>query len=117
MSVALSKTTFGFGPDPETAKTLARAEMHEEDCRLEAFKSNLHNREEQNKRDHDFRKKRLNHQTCLTVTVLVVTIAGIGFGLFLSVTGNPTIGTPVLVASFTMLSGLTGKLLSSRDKD
>jgi hypothetical protein len=28
LSVALSRTTFGFGPDPETAKTIAQTEMH-----------------------------------------------------------------------------------------
>jgi hypothetical protein len=39
LSVALSRTTFGFGPDPETAKTLAQAEIHEEECRLKTFQN------------------------------------------------------------------------------
>jgi len=117
LSVALSRTTFGFGPDPETAKTLAQTEMHEEECRLKGFQSSLQNREEQSKRDHEFRKKKLNHQTALTVTILVVTIGGIGGGLVLSATGNSSLGNPVLAASFTMLSALAGKLLASRDKD
>jgi hypothetical protein len=117
LQVALSRTTFGFGPDPETAKTIAQAEMHEEDCRLQAFRSSLQNREEQSKRDHEFRKKKLNHQSGLTITVLVVTIGGVGGGLVLSATGNATLGNPVLIASFTLLSSLAGKLLASRDKD
>ena len=69
LSMAISRTTFGFGPDPETAKVLAQTEIHEEECRLKGFQASLQNREEQNKRDHDFRKKKLNHQTGLTVTV------------------------------------------------
>jgi hypothetical protein len=117
LQVALSKTTFGFGPDPETAKTIAQAEMHEENCRLQAYQASLQNREEQSKRDHEFRKKKLNHSTVLMVTVVVVTVGGIGGGLILSVTGNSSLGNPVLVASFTLLSSLAGKLLGSRDKD
>jgi hypothetical protein len=117
LSVALSRTTFGFGPDSETAKVIAQSEMHEEDCRLKAYQSSLVNREEQSKRDHEFRKKRLNHQTVLTTAILLVTIAGVGSGLALTVAGNSTIGNPVLIASFTMLSGLAGKLLSNREKD
>src|SRR5580658_1914666 len=69
LQVALSKTTFGFGPDPETAKTIAQAEMHEENCRLQAYQASLQNREEQSKRDHEFRKKKLNHSTALMITV------------------------------------------------
>jgi hypothetical protein len=117
LSVALSKTTLGFGPDPETAKTLAQTEMHEEECRLKAFQASLQNREEQSKRDHEFRQKKLNHQTALTLTILTVTIGGIGGGLVLSATGNSPLGNPVLVASFTVLTTLAGKLLASRDKD
>ena len=117
LQMAISRTTLGFGPDPETAKTIAQAEMHEENCRLQAFQASLQNREEQSKRDHEFRKKKLNHSTGLMVTVVVVTIGGIGGGLVLSATGNSTLGNPVLVASFTLLSSLAGKLLGSRDKD
>jgi len=117
LSMAISRTTFGFGPDPETAKVLAQTEMHEEECRLKGFQASLQNREEQNKRDHEFRKKKLNHQTGLTVAVLAVTVGGIGGGLFLSVTGNQALGNPVLIASFTVMTTLAGKFLASRDKD
>lgn len=115
--MAVSRTTFGFGPDPETAKILAQTEIHEEECKLKGFQASLQNREEQNKRDHEFRKKKLNHQTGLTVTILTVTIAAIGGGLVLSITGNPALGNPVLIASFTVMTTLAGKLLASRDKD
>jgi hypothetical protein len=117
LSMAISRTTFGFGPDPETAKVLAQTEMHEEECRLKGFQASLQNREEQNRRDHEFRKKKLNHQTGLTVTVLAVTVGGIGGGLFLSATGNQALGNPVLIASFTVMTTLAGKFLASRDKD
>ena len=115
--MAISRTTLGFGPDPETAKILSQTEIHEEECRLKGFQASLQNREEQNKRDHEFRKKKLNHQTGLTFTVLAVTIMGIGGGLVLSATGNPALGNPVLLASFTVMTTLAGKLLASRDKD
>jgi hypothetical protein len=117
LSVALSRTSVGFGPDPETAKTLAQTEMHEEDCKLKAFQCSLQNREEQSKRDHEFRKKKLNHQTSLTVVVMIVTIGGVAGGLVLSSTGNPSLGNPILAASFVVLATLAGKLLASRDKD
>ena len=113
--MAVSRTTFGFGPDPETAKILAQTEIHEEECRLKGFQASLQNREEQNKRDHEFRKKRLNHQTALMVIVLAVTVVGIGGGLFLSSTGNTSLGNPVLAASFTVMVGLAGRLLAGRD--
>ena len=58
-----------------------------------------------------------HHSTLLMVTILIVTISGIGGGLVLSVSGNSAFGNPVLEASFTLLSGLAGKLLGSRDKD
>ena len=115
LSMAVSRTTFGFGPDPETAKILAQTEMQEEECRLKGFQASLQNREEQSKRDHEFRKKRLNHQTVMTVVVLTVTVAGIGGGLYLSSTGNASLGNPVLAASFTVMVGLAGKLLAGRD--
>jgi len=89
--------------------------MHEEECRLKGYQASLQNREEQNKRDHEFRKKRLNHQTVLTVVVLVVTVAGLGGGLYLSSSGNASLGNPVLAASFTVMVGLAGKLLAGRD--
>lgn len=117
LSVALSRTSFGVGPDPETAKTLAQAEMHEEECKLKAFQANLDNRERQNQRDHEFRKKKLNHSTMTSVVVLATSVCGIGAGLYLTVAGSPTIGTPVMVAGFSILTPFAGKLLAARDKD
>jgi hypothetical protein len=117
LSMAISRTSFGFGPDAETMKVMAETEVHEETCRLEAFKSSLANRDKQAERDHEFRKKKLNHQSLLTASVALVTIGGIGSGLMLSMNGNSTLGNPVLIASFTVLTTLAGKLLSSRDKD
>src|SRR5271157_5266907 len=61
LQVALSsRTSFGMGPDPETAKILAESEMHAEKCRLEAYRSSLQNRDKQSDRDHDYRKRKLN---------------------------------------------------------
>ncbi len=118
LSILLSRTTtFGFGPDPETAKILSAAESHQEECKLKAFQSSLANKEAQSQRDHEFRKKRLNHQTCQSLIILLVIVAGVMAGLYFTITGNPSLGTPILVASFTMLSGLASRLLASRDKD
>jgi hypothetical protein len=114
---AIRSTTTTFGPDPETAKVVAQTEMHEEECRLKGYQSSLENREKQSQRDHEYRKKKLNHQSMMTAAVLIVSVAGIGGGLILSVSGNAAIGNPVLVASLTLLSSLAGKLLSSKDKD
>jgi len=106
---AFSRTTT-FGPDPETARVLAEAEKHEEDCRLDGYKAMLSNRENQNQRDHQFRIKRLNHETSMQIIVLVVTVIGIAIGLYEVLAGNNTIGGYVLLASFlTMIQILTGK--------
>jgi hypothetical protein len=72
LAVALSRTSYGFGPDPETAKIIADGEMHEENCRLEGYKASLDNRDKQNERDHDFRKRRLNRETAMALSVLAV---------------------------------------------
>ena len=53
----------------------------------------------------------------MSVIVLVVTVAGLIAGLALSASGNSSIGNPVLIASFTLLSSLAGKLLAGKDKD
>lgn len=106
---AVSRTTT-FGPDPETAKVLAEAEKHEEDCRLQGYKLMLENRDRQNERDHVFRKKRLNHEASMQITVLVVSVGGIAVGLYQVIAGNSTVGGYVLLASFmAMLQILTGK--------
>lgn len=85
--MAFSRTSFGFGPDAETMKIMADTEVHEETCRLDAFKASLANRDKQSERDHEFRKRRLNHQTFMTVVVLLVAAALIGFGIYIY-TGN-----------------------------
>src|ERR1700761_1601859 len=64
------------GPDPETSKIVAQSEMHEETCRLEGFKESLKTRDNQNVRDHEFRKKRLNHQTALSLVITIVCVCG-----------------------------------------
>lgn len=114
---AVRSTTTTFGPDPETAKVMAQAEMHEEDCRLKGYQSSLENRDRQNQRDHEYRKKKLNHQSLMTSAILAVSVAGLVGGLALSVSGNASLGNPVLIASLTLLSSLSGKLISSKDKD
>jgi hypothetical protein len=53
----------------------------------------------------------------MTAAVLMVSVGGIGFGLFLSVSGSANVGNPVLVAGLMLLSTLAGRLLSSKDKD
>ena len=117
LSLALSRTSFGFGPDAETMKIMAETEVHEETCRLEAYKASLSNRESQNNRDHDYRKKKLNHRTCTSAIILAVVVCGIVAGLVLSARGNSTIGNPVLIASFTLLSTLAGKIIKIGDGD
>lgn len=110
---AIRSNTTTFGPDPETAKVIAQKEMHEEECRLKGYQSSLENREKQNQRDHEYRKKKLNHQSFMTGVVLLVSVVGIGAGLYLYVSGNHEVGGPVLAASLTLLSSMAGKLLSS----
>jgi hypothetical protein len=117
LSIFLARSTTSFGPDPETAKVIAESEMHEEDCRLKAYQSSLANKEAQNARDHEYRKKKLNHRTCMSSVVLVVVISGVVAGLVLCAKGNTAIGSPVLIASFTMLSGMGGKLLRSGEDE
>lgn len=116
LAVALSRTTT-FGPiqDPETMRIAAETEMHEETSRLKGFEASLANRDRQAVRDHEFRKQKLNHQSLMTGLVLISIIFAAGTGLALSVFGNPAIGNPILIASFTMLASIAGKLLSSRD--
>jgi hypothetical protein len=104
------------GPDPETAKAISQTEMHQETCRLDAYKESLRTRDKQDERNHDFRKKKLNHETFKSVVVAAVAVAAIIVGLYLLVAKNDEkIGTPILVAGFMTL--LTGKSILSKDKD
>ena len=115
LSVALSRTSLGVGPDPETAKIIADSEMHQENCRLEGYRAALQNRDKQADRDHQFRGKKLNHQSLMTGAILAVSVAGSGIGLYLSISGNPSLGNPVMVAALGLLASLAGKLLSAKD--
>jgi hypothetical protein len=103
------------GPDAETAKILAQTEMHEETCKLDAFKQQLQARDQQNQRDHVFRLKKMNHDTAKSVIVMVVCLGGIVCGLYLIVAKkDSTVGTPLLVASFMAMLG--GKTILPKDK-
>jgi len=101
-----SKTT--FGPDPESAKLMAQTEMHHETCRLEAYKKNLENQESDSKRDHEYRTKRLNHDTILMVVVLLLAIAGAGTGLYLTVSEHSQVGSNILIASVALIWYIIG---------
>lgn len=95
------------GPDPDTARIVAESEMHEESCRLEAYKENLKTRDRQNDRDHEFRKKKLNHESAKQILIIAVSIIGIVVALYLLVAkGKQTLGTALLVGAFmTLLNG------------
>ncbi|HKS80899.1 MAG TPA: hypothetical protein VJR23_05295 [Candidatus Acidoferrales bacterium] len=103
LSVALSRTSYGFGPDPETAKIICDGEIHEENCRLEAYKASLLNRDKQSERDHDFRKRQLNRDFSMSITVLILALFGSGAGLFLIIKGNTAIGSNILIAGVGLI--------------
>ncbi|MGC9223946.1 MAG: hypothetical protein ACP5E2_08470 [Terracidiphilus sp.] len=104
------------GPDPETAKIVAESEMHEETCKLEGYKETLKLRDKQSERDHEFRKKKLNHETGKALIVILVAVSGIIAGLYLLVSkNNSAVGTPLLVAGFMALIG--EKSVFSKNKD
>ncbi|HVB33797.1 MAG TPA: hypothetical protein VNJ52_05420 [Patescibacteria group bacterium] len=103
LSVALSRTSFGFGPDPETAKIISETEIHEENCRLDGYKASLANRDKQNERDHDYRKRRLNRDFTMSLSVLVLASLGAAFGLYLVVAGSRAVGSNVLIASIGVI--------------
>jgi hypothetical protein len=104
------------GPDPETAKIVAETERHEESCKLEGYKETLKTRDKQGERDHEFRKKRLNHDTAKNMILTAVSVVGIIVGLYLLVIQkDSSVGTPILVASFMALLG--GKSLLPKEKD
>ena len=117
LSLALSRTSFGFGPDAESMKIMAETEIHQETCQLQAYQASLTNRDKQAERDHDFRRRKLNHQSLMTSAFVLVTICGVGAGLYLAATGNTSVGTPVLIASATLLSTIGGRLLPGRDRE
>jgi hypothetical protein len=104
------------GPDPETAKIVAESEMHEESCKLEGYKETIKLRDKQSERDHEFRKKKLNHETGKAIIVITVAVAAIIAGLYLLVAQkNGSVGTPLLVAGFMALIGERSAFPRSRD--
>ena len=104
------------GLDPESAKVLAQTEMHEETCKLQGFTESLKVRDQQNARDHEYRQKRLNHESAKSMIVLVVCLGGIVSGLYLIVAEhNSAVGTPLLVAAFMAMLG--GKSILPKDKE
>ena len=117
LSMAISRTSFGFGPDAETMKIMAETEVHEESCRLDAFKSSLANRDKQAERDHDFRKIRLNHQTAMTVLVLLVGAGLIGFGIYIHTTSQNQLGGYLIVGGAALLFQAMGLKPPSSPKD
>lgn len=105
------------GPDPETSKLVAQSEMHEETCKLDGYKESLKIRDKQNERDHEFRKKRLNHETFRNTIISAVCVVGICTGLYLLVVKkDEQVGSNILIASFLALLG-GGKLISQKDKE
>jgi hypothetical protein len=103
LSMAVSRTSFGFGPDAETMKVMAETEVHEETCRLDAYKAALANRDKQAERDHDFRKRKLNHQTALTVLVLVAGGLLIAFGIYIYTSNQNQLGGYLIVGGAAIL--------------
>jgi hypothetical protein len=104
------------GPDPETTKILAQTEMHEETCKLEAYKQSLGNREKQNTRDHEYRMRQSTFDMVRNMLMTLVCVIGLGVGLYLLVfKKDNTVGTSILVASFMAMLG--GKSLLPKDKD
>jgi hypothetical protein len=95
---SLSRTT--IGPDADTAKVLAEVEKHAEESRLKGYKATLAQQNEEQARNHEFRKKKLNHATVVTAAIVAVAIAGVITGVYLQITKpDSQTGGLVLVAS------------------
>jgi hypothetical protein len=113
---AFSRTT--IGPDPETAKILAQAEMHAESSKLEAYKENMKNRDNQGNRDHDFRCRKLKEDSFNLKVLLFCAIAGCIGGIVLFMTGHQTLGSNLLLASaFAVYGIMGGKTPFLKDKE
>jgi len=97
-----------IGPDPETARILAQAEMHSESSKLEAYKENLKNRDNQSGRDHDFRCLKLKQDSFNIKVVLSVAVIGCAGGIFLFLRGHETMGSDILIASAFAVFGVLG---------
>lgn len=98
-----------LGPDPESAKLMAQTEMHHESCRLEGYRENLKHQDLEGQRKHQYRLKKLNHETFLLTSVLLGALGGAAVGLYLTVTGKP-VGSDILIASIaTVVYVISGK--------
>lgn len=104
---AISRTTT-IGPDPETAKIMAQAEMHAESSKLEAYKKSLENRDKQNERDHEFRCNKLKHDNFNLKVILGAAVLGCIGGIALLLTGRQLIGSNILIASAIAVFNLIG---------
>ncbi len=91
--------------------------MHHETCRLEAYKGNLENQEQDNRRKHEFRIKRLNHETILTSLILILALAGAGTGLYLVVVDKTGLGSNLLIASVALIYYIIGGKSPFHKKD
>jgi len=106
-----------LGPDPESAKLMAQTEMHHESCRLDGYKENLKNQDSEGVRKHEYRKKKLNHETFLLTSVLLGALAGAGVGLYLTIMEKP-VGSNILIASIaTIVYVISGKTPFHRKED
>lgn len=103
---AFSRTS--FGPDPEAAKILAEVEIKAEDNRLRAYEATLKNRDEQSKRDDNFRRKKLNHDSAMQAFLIVVCVVGLAIGGWLRSDHQQELGGYIMLASFTLLATSLG---------
>ena len=88
---------------------MAQTEMHHESCRLEGYRENLKHQDLEGQRKHQYRLKKLNHETFLLTSVLLGALGGAAVGLYLTVTGKP-VGSDILIASIaTVVYVISGK--------
>lgn len=115
---AVFRSTTSVGPDPETAKIMAQAEMHEESTRLDAYRAMLQNRDQQNTRDHEYRLARLKFEDRILLVILGAGVVGAGVGLYLTLSEHPAVGGNLLIASvMTILYVLGGRSPFLRGKE
>jgi hypothetical protein len=94
------------GPDPETAKAVAEAEMHSETMRCEAYKEQLDKRDKANSRDHEYRMTRLKYDNLNGHLFNLGCVIGICLGLYLYVAKHDvTLGTNLMTGCFVALLG------------
>lgn len=107
----MAQITQKFGPDPETTKILSENECHAEDNRLKAYQANLDRQDRQSQRDQDYRIAQLKQAERERYIVLFSSLAALAIGVVLSLKGNSSLGTPIMVAALTVLSVLvSGKI-------